>query len=503
MKILIVEDDILLGDMLKESLQHLEHERVEVSTTGRNALKCIEEELFDCVFVDLNLPDIFGVDLLNEIKRQDPALPVIMMSGHPTMDYAMDAMRKGASDFLTKPFTLQNLVLTLERVTKEKKLLMENLRLKWESQTRRQLEAVNQQLQERIQEQTRLFEIARDLDEIHSDGDLYGRVAQISSDITRSPNVAVFLLPPEKDKLVLLAGHGMDGLSGKDCIFSANRLQLKELAFEEAYPAACPSHELIGSPHLQKYNLEDATLSCWPLKIRGELFGFLMTFRDRSSAALSASQLKLMDFLTRKTSLAMENLALYENLISNFYGILRSLVNALEAKDPYTGKHSERVTLYAERIALSMGSSPASIESLRTAGYLHDIGKMGIADKILNKPSALTHEEFELIKKHPVIGETIVADLGLSPEERSIILHHHERWDGRGYPHGLRGEEIPQPARIVAVADAFDAMTSKRAYRKALSAKEALKEIIDNRGTQFAPDVVDAFREIMQRKQKE
>jgi HD-GYP domain-containing protein (c-di-GMP phosphodiesterase class II) len=142
-----------------------------------------------------------------------------------------------------------------------------------------------------------------------------------------------------------------------------------------------------------------------------------------------------------------------------------------------------------------MSCSETQIESLRTVGFLHDIGKIGIADGILNKPAALTPEEYELIKKHPVIGESIVLELGLNREQRSIIRHHHERWDGRGYPDGLAEEDVPLLARIVSVADAFDSMTSLRAYRAAMSRAEAIQELRVNIGKQFDRRVVMAFLE--------
>ena len=125
MKVLIVEDDAILGELLREYLQRLDHEKVEVCVTGREARGVIEEETFDCAFVDLRLPDTNGLELLEAIKKQDPSLPVVMMSGYPTMEYTIEAMRKGAIDFLTKPFTLQDVALTLARVTKERKLLLE------------------------------------------------------------------------------------------------------------------------------------------------------------------------------------------------------------------------------------------------------------------------------------------------------------------------------------------------------------------------------------------
>ncbi|MEM5788336.1 MAG: HD domain-containing phosphohydrolase, partial [Syntrophobacteraceae bacterium] len=128
------------------------------------------------------------------------------------------------------------------------------------------------------------------------------------------------------------------------------------------------------------------------------------------------------------------------------------------------------------------------------------IGKIGISDSILNKPGVLSGEEFEIVKKHPAIGESIVADLGLSHEERAIIRHHHERWDGKGYPDGLGGKDIPLLARIVSVADAFDAMTSMRAYRDAVSRSESIAELTKGSGKQFDPGAVDAFMEFMDQK---
>jgi HD-GYP domain-containing protein (c-di-GMP phosphodiesterase class II) len=132
-------------------------------------------------------------------------------------------------------------------------------------------------------------------------------------------------------------------------------------------------------------------------------------------------------------------------------------------------------------------------------GYLHDIGKIGICDSILNKPGPLSIDEYETVKKHPSIGDSIVSELGLSPEERSIIRHHHERWDGAGYPDGLSGEQIPLLARVLSIADAFDAMTSKRAYRDAMSRDQALAELLKNRGKQFDPLALDAFLEVVKK----
>lgn len=499
MKILIVEDDPVLSELLRDYLQRFEHEKVQVCHNGHQAFTSVSRELYDCAFVDLKLPDIDGLQLLERVKGQDPTLPIVMMSGYLTMDCTIEAMRKGASDFLAKPFTLQDMALALERVTKERKLLLENLSLKLEYETRKQLERVNAELQEKIQDQARLFEVSEKIDEIRSSEDLYPRIVQLALHLTAARKVGFFILPPNRNSLVLISECGSTGDQSGQRIFPIRGQRLCQAIRSEKRPILIEPEDLADDQGLQCWSSDRTVLSCWPLHIRGELFGFLMTSSNGGSRLSSRAEAQLLDFLMKKAALAVENMALYESMIGNFYGILKSLVNALEAKDPYTGKHSERVTRYALCIAQSMQCSAAEIESLQTVGYLHDIGKIGIADSILNKPAGLTAEEYELIKRHPTIGESIVAELGLSPEERAIIRHHHERWDGRGYPDGLAETNIPLLARIIMVADAFDAMTSKRAYRDAMPRIKAIEELRNNCARQFDPDVVRAFLETLEK----
>jgi len=176
-----------------------------------------------------------------------------------------------------------------------------------------------------------------------------------------------------------------------------------------------------------------------------------------------------------------------------------TLAQALEAKDPYTRGHSERVTVYALRLAQHIGLPREQLEQLEAAGPLHDIGKIGIREEVLHKPGRLDDEEFAHIQQHPVIGAHMLArDPALAPVRR-IVRHHHERWDGKGYPDGLAGAAIPLGARILAVADAFDAMTSDRPYRQPMSDAEAQSRLLDCRGTQFDADLVGSFVELLDR----
>ena len=182
---------------------------------------------------------------------------------------------------------------------------------------------------------------------------------------------------------------------------------------------------------------------------------------------------------------------------SSFIKSIEALARTLEAKDPETRDHSLRVTEYSVRTAEEMGLSPAEVENIRVAAALHDIGKIGISDTILDKDESLRQEEMEHIHRHPLIAAQILGPIDELKEIIELIKYHHENYDGTGYPEGLSGEDIPLGSRIIAVADAFDAITSTRPYRKAKTELFAVEEIKQNAGRQFDPDVITAFLRAM------
>jgi putative nucleotidyltransferase with HDIG domain len=176
-----------------------------------------------------------------------------------------------------------------------------------------------------------------------------------------------------------------------------------------------------------------------------------------------------------------------------FINSIRALAAAIDAKDPYTRGHSERVARYSSLVAREMGLSSEDVRRVRLSALLHDVGKIGIDDRILRKPTALTEEEFEIMKSHPVKGAMIMEAI---PQLRDVIpgmKHHHERWEGGGYPEGLRGEDIPLQARIVSVADTFDAMTTTRPYQRAMDIRFVFQRLRDLAGNRFDPSVVEAL----------
>ena len=203
---------------------------------------------------------------------------------------------------------------------------------------------------------------------------------------------------------------------------------------------------------------------------------------------------KPVELLARVKSL-LRIKALQDDL-ANAHNVVFSLAQALEARDDYSMNHSQRTSDYAERLAREIGY--ANPERIRTAGLLHDIGKIGVRDNVLLKPGILEPEEFELIKKHPTIGERICASITGFHPLLPIIRNHHEHFDGNGYPDGLKGKDIPLGARIIAVADTFDALTSNRPYRNALSREKAVSILRERAGIQWDEDLVAIFCQLVE-----
>lgn len=212
------------------------------------------------------------------------------------------------------------------------------------------------------------------------------------------------------------------------------------------------------------------------------------------------SFLDIMEMFANHTAVAIENARLYGRIQKHFLATVEALATALEYKDPYTEGHSKRVQKYSVAIAREMGLDNTEIENLRYAALLHDIGKIGIEDKILRKTMRLNDEEYSKIREHTSMGARLIGPVQLLIDKIPAVRHHHERWDGKGYPDALLGTAIPLQARIIAVADAYDAMTSKRSYRDAMDPDKAISEIIGNSGTQFDPDVVEVFKKIARRR---
>jgi len=237
------------------------------------------------------------------------------------------------------------------------------------------------------------------------------------------------------------------------------------------------------------------SLLLYPLIVEGAAAGVVCIGEQRcwDRSPVSYEKTALCQTIVNQGAVAVGNALTHQALEEAFIGTIRSLAETIDAKDPSTRGHSDWASKYALMIGRQAGLDDGILENLRYAGYLHDIGKIGIPDEVLGKPGRLTQEEWKLMKKHPIISAKILEPVRISDEVKAAIRHHHERFDGKGYPYGLAGESIPLEARILAVADSFEAMTSTRPYREALTDEQAVAELVKCSGTQFDPAIVNYF----------
>ncbi|MDO8736692.1 MAG: HD domain-containing protein [Thermoleophilia bacterium] len=237
------------------------------------------------------------------------------------------------------------------------------------------------------------------------------------------------------------------------------------------------------------------SLLLYPLVVGDEAVGVVCIGEHRSweRSPMSSEKAALCQTIVNQGAMAVGHALSHQALEEAFTGTIRSLAEAIDAKDPSTRGHSDWVSKYALMIGRQMGMGNGDLDELKYAGYLHDVGKIGIPDEILGKTSQLSTDEWKLMKKHPIVSARILDPVPISASIKAAIRHHHERFDGKGYPYGLAGGSIPLAARIMSVADSYEAMTSDRPYRKALSDEQAVAELVRCSGTQFDPDIVNAF----------
>ena len=311
---------------------------------------------------------------------------------------------------------------------------------------------------------------------------------------------SLMLIDEETEEMSILASCGLppeivktarvklgEGISGKVALAGTPKLMKKGV-------------KIAGSKKSSKDLREIKSAMCVPLKVKDKTMGVVNISDKKTNDNFTEEELDLLLMMANQAATSIENSGLHAELQELFISSIKALANAIDARDPYTRGHSERVTEYSVAMAEAFELKREDVDSIRYAALLHDIGKINIPDHILNKPGKLTDEEFALMKKHPAFGAQIMKPVKAFSKILPYMFHHHERFGARGYPEGIKGDSIPLPARIIAVADSFDAMTSDRPYRKALTLEAATKELIDNSGTQFDPEVVEVFIKLIEDK---
>ncbi len=242
-----------------------------------------------------------------------------------------------------------------------------------------------------------------------------------------------------------------------------------------------------------------ASLISCPLKIDRKVIGVININNKRNRRPFNKLDLEILAGISSQIAQSIDRAKKFEKLQNTYRQTLNSLINAIDARDHYTRLHSERVAFYGEKFAKELNLSKRNIEVIKEACFLHDIGKIGIPDVILNKNEKLSTEEFEVMKQHSIIGYNILKPLEFLGKIPEIVKANHERWDGRGYPDGLKGEKIPLGARILCICDAFVTMIDKRGYKRAFTYKEAFRELRRNKGKQFDPTLVGIFLKIFEK----
>lgn len=260
-------------------------------------------------------------------------------------------------------------------------------------------------------------------------------------------------------------------------------------AFREDKPIVASQDDIWAN------NFDVKSLLCMPLDYKNNVIGIIAIYDKKHGLSFSTDDLILFKDVASQTAMAIANFQLNADIEKAYLDTIKALAMAVEAKDPYSGGHLDRVAGYATNIGNKLGLLQEDIKGLHDGSYLHDLGKIGIRDDILQKNGKLTPEEFEEMKKHAAIGETIIKPIKSLSKLSSIVRSHQERWDGSGYPDGLKGEQIPLHARILAVADVYDALITERSYKKAMTKEEAKAELQKLAGVKLDKKIVAAFLE--------
>jgi len=505
--ILFVDDEESILDIARTYFNSRGY-HVMTAANGRDAIDLLHSNRIDCCFTDINMPEMDGLELAEYIRKYDNTVPVVVMTGFPSLDNTIHTLKNGVVDFLVKPINLRQMEISVQRVLRERKLFIENILLSEEVRSKNKIEKLNRELTLKNEKLIVVNRIMTDFAALRESADVFKQLVDMAVEIVHADAACFYLINESTDQAIPIALSKTDrpaGLSSPDggidgALDATGQFPLsgdskvQKLIFE----VVKDDRPLLVACNNSAGCLSDKIRSCMltPLKIRSKPLGVLSAMIFDDNARFDEKDLYYLSFMSNKAASSMESLALYENIYSNLLATLYAFVKAIEARDPYTKQHSSRVTSLAIALARAMDCSAEEQEILNVAGLMHDIGKIGIRDEILLKPGRLSKEEFSIIQQHPIIGAEIMDNLGLWHREKQIVRGHHERYDGGGYPDRLQGEQIPLLARILSVADVYDAIASDRAYRKRMEEAKILEIMYGGRGTQFDPDVVDVFRQL-------
>ncbi len=490
-RILVVDDELVIREILSEFLA-MEGYVVRSVEDGEKALTELRLRPYDMVISDLKMPTVSGLELLERITAENLNVLTVIMTGFGTVETAIEAMKKGAYDYILKPFKVEEVIHVVQRGLERQRLQAENIRLNETITLYRVSEA-----------------IATSLDLDHILDVILGAAAQEAN-----ADVATLQLQDRKtgkyEERVRLVNdttatirHGT--LPTPDVPTLLDNFRTASPILAHGGRAGRYFSEPLGNQTLVSY-------TAVPLQIASRFIGVLHVYSFTPGKKFDEGVRKMLSILASRAASAIDNAHLYDDLVmrntqlkqanlsleEHFRQTVAGFAQALEESDLYTSGHSERVAMYSELIARGMQLPDEQVQQIVQAGLLHDIGKIGIRYEMLNKPGKLTPDEVKIFREHPEKGRRILAPIPIMHNLIDGCWCHHERYDGNGYPRGLGNDKIPVMGRIVAVADAYDAMTSDRAYRRALRHQVAVEEIDRCSGTQFDPDIAELFLHVIE-----
>lgn len=467
--ILVVDDEKYICSIIVEALTS-ENYHIVSFPDPEKALEYIQQNPLDLVLTDLVMGEYSGVQILDTTLANHSDAVVILMTAYPTLETAISVLKKGAYDFLVKPFKLDLLKATVNRGIKHQRIIRENLTLKGQVEFLKIINASQSG--------------------IEIDSLLKLVVSACKKEMSAMAACIIEIEPYTKELL------------GKTCDVERDEY-LPEVWDENTVSnfAYTKSTKPLIRTEKVKQGGESVvkTFISQPIFIRRRLHGVINLLILTRFGQITPGQLDVLTLLSNSAASAIANHKLYQELQGSYLQAIKALANAIEARDEYTAGHTDRVSKLAELVARQMGWNQSQLDDLLMGCTLHDIGKIGVPDSILNKATKLTEQERRSMRTHPEMGLGIIRGISWFKPAVPYIIAHHERYDGKGYPRGLRGENIPIEGRLLAVVDTFDAILSNRPYRQGESLPRAVSELITNKGRQLDPKVVDTFIEVIKR----
>ena len=466
-QIVVVDDEIYIGNIIKEALASCNYQ-VQVFSDVSEGIAFIQNNSVDLVLTDLVMGQYSGVDVIDATIENHSDAVIILMTAHPTVEVAIEVLKKGAYEFLVKPFKLDLLRATIKRGLSHQQIIRDNVSLK---------------------EQVDFLKVATASASEVNQEEFMRLVSRSCKKELGAKAVSLFSIDPKTKEVISKIIDCKDDTYKEQ--LSDESVIGKILQAQSHLPIIRKETiEIDGQEFVQSFITQ-------PICSRRSLIGVINLITVNRFDKLTSGQLDILMLLSNSAASTFMNFKLYHDLEHSYLQAFTALANAIEARDAYTAGHTTRVCQLAELIALELGWDEKQIHHLRIGCTLHDIGKIGIPDSILNKQDKLSTSELSKMNYHPNMGLKIIQGIELFEPAIPYIMAHHEKYDGTGYPNQLKGTDIPIEGRLLAVADTFDAILSDRPYRNGRSLKIAVRELLNNRGSQFDPLIVDTFIWIM------